>query len=122
MRRYHIKVYLPDNIKGKLKGFNDYLNTICWQYSEHCLDNIKHRIYNMEDILLFISQLNLDDKDIFELYTDDNDDIIKVCYRIRHDIFDLIIVISKNKKIITIYTNSKDDEHITLNKNIYARG
>jgi hypothetical protein len=123
MPRYHIKVFMPYNIKNTLKDFNDNINMLKWQYSEHCIDNLKNRVYNIKDILLFISQLKLDYNDIFELYTNDKNEIIKACYRIiSHAIFDLILVISNSKKIITLYANSKDDEHITLNKNLYARG
>ena len=122
MSRYHKKVYMPDNVKGNLKGFNDGLNFLRWQYTSHCIDNLRHRSYDIRGILEFISKLKLNYDDIFELYTDDKDNITKACYRIKYDIVDLILVITADKKIITIYTNIKDDDHITLDKNIYNRG
>lgn len=121
MNRYHKKVYIPDNIKSKLEPFTDRLNSLNWQYSRHCIDNLKYRCYNIKDILSFIKNLKLNYKSIFEVYADDNNKIKKVCYRVEYKSFDIILVINKNKKIITIYINTKNDKHITLNKNLYVR-
>ena len=120
MERYHKEIYIPITIKSQLKAFNDRLNTLNWAYTSHSIDNIKNRCYDIKSILYFISKVVLSDKDIFEVYTDDNS-ITKVCYRIEYDTCDIILVISNNKTIITIFQNDKEDNHITLNKNIYAR-
>lgn len=120
MTRYHIKVYMPNNIKSQLKRFTDNLNTLKWQYTAHSIDNIKSRWYNISDILSFINKTILKEKDIFEVYIFDNK-IIKACYRIKYNSYDIILVLNDNKKIITIYMNNKDDEHITLNRSLYQR-
>lgn len=118
MKRYHKKIYFPDT--EKLQNLNIRLNALAWRYSEHCLDNIKYRSLNLKRVLSFISELELKSQDIFEYYRL-NDDIIKVCYRIKYnDNIDIILVISQDKKIITIYYNSADDEHFTLRKNLYC--
>ena len=121
MNRYHKSIYIPNNIKEKLKPFNNRLNTLNWQYTPHSIDSIKNRCYNIKNILYFISKLSLDVKDIFEVY-EFNNNIIKACYRIEYQTCDIILVIDSNKTIITIYANAKEDNHITLNKNLYTRG
>ena len=120
MNRYHKTIYMPDTIKNKLKAFNDSLNALKFKYIPHSIDNIKNRCYNIKSMLYFISKVILSDKDIFEVYTDDNN-ITKVCYRIEYDTCDIILILSKDKTIITAYINAKEDNHITLNKNLYVR-
>ena len=118
MKRYHKKVYFP--IEDSLQVFTDSLNNKQWLYSKHCIDNIKYRVSNMQGLLLFIKDLKLDYNNIFEYYQ--SQDIEKACFRIAYkkDI-DIILVVSKDKNIITIYVNSKDDLHFTLRKEMYQK-
>jgi len=117
MKRYHKKLYFPDI--EKIKALNSQLNSYNWQYSKHALDNIKYRHIDYIKVLNFIKDLKLDYNNIFEYYIKDNN-IIKVCYRIKFDnISDLILVLSQNKKIITIYFNNANDKHYTLKKELY---
>jgi len=121
MKRYHKKVFYPNNAKAKLTYFTEALQGLTWQYSKHCIDNLKYRSYNIKDILLYIKDLKLDTKDIFEYYKNDMG-IYKVCYRINFSKnIDLILVIDKNKTIITIYINGVNDNHFTLNKGLYVK-
>ena len=119
MKRYHKKVYFPH--EKELILFNNNLNNISFKYSKHCLENLKYRLIDIEKALIFISKLELDYNNIFEYYILDNQ-IIKVCYRIKYnDELDLILVLSNEKNIITIYINSSIDKHETLNKNLYCQ-
>jgi len=120
MNRYHKDIYIPVKIKEGLKAFNDNLNRLKWRYTPHSIDNIKNRCYDIDSMLKFINNLILDNKNIFEVYSQDNI-INKVCYRIEYITCDIILVIDNTKTIITIYANAKNDNHITLNKNLYAR-
>ena len=121
MLRYHKKVYFNDDDLEILKSFTMDLNELSWSYTKHCLDNLKYRTIDLEQVLLFIRDLVLNFRDIFEFYKDDIiKKIVKVCYRVSFNKeIDLILVIGENKQIITIYTNSSDDEHITLKKELY---
>jgi len=47
--------------------------------------------------------------------------ILKACYRVEYKEYDFILVLSADKTIVTIYVNSKNDSHDTLNKNLYSR-
>jgi len=93
-----------------------------WQYSAHAIDNLKYRAIDNRAILLHIKGLTLSASDVFEYYTGDKGDIIKAVYRVDYrGFFDLCIVISKEKNIVTIYINTKNDNHDTLDKNIYQK-
>jgi hypothetical protein len=121
MQRYHKKVYFPESDKDKLISFTDRLNTLKWGYTSHSLDNIKNRVVNTYALLSYIKWLVLSYKQIFEYYKADNGDIIKACYRIEYKDFDFILVLNAFKGIVTIYINSKGDNHETLQENLYCR-
>ncbi len=122
MKRYHIKVFTKAQHQDKLISFTYKLNNMQWKYTSHCLDNLKLRALDLKQLLYWIkTELRLDYNDIFEFYTDDFDNIIKVCYRIPYNkTIDVILVIGHNKQIITLYYNSKNDKHYTLRKEIYV--
>ena len=121
MKRYHKKVYFPFGSITDLHKFTDKLNAMQWRYTPHALDNLKYRAIDNRDILLFIKDLVLDFSDVFEFYTQDNE-VIKACYRIYYnDDIDIILVISNDKKIITIYLNERNDLHYTLKENQYNK-
>lgn len=121
MQRYHKKVYFPESDKDNLIEFTDRLNNLTWGYSSHCLDNFKHRVVDIEGMLHFIKGVNLDYEQIFEYYKAYDNNIDKVCYRLAYEINDIILVLSKDKLIVTIYLNIKDDKHETLRKEIYCK-
>ena len=121
MLRYHKKVYFDPKDQERLKTWTENLNSLKWTYTGHCLDNLKCRTIDIEDLLLFIKGYILDHKIIFEFYSDEqSQEIIKVCYRINwmKDI-DIILVLGEDKQIITIYINSVEDNHEGLRKEPY---
>jgi hypothetical protein len=124
MLRYHKKVYIDVADLERLKTFTEGLNVLSWQYTAHCLDNVKSRAIDLEGLLRFIKDIILDYNTIFEFYIDDKSrDIIKVCYRINwQKDLDIILVLNQGKSIITIYINSRTDEHFTLRKELYIQG
>jgi len=122
MKRYHKKVFFPDNSSDKLKIFTDLLNAKVFKYTLHSIDNIKYRFIDLKEVLIFIKSLSLDYKSIFEYYTNDNDKIIKSCYRIKYNNgIDIILILNDDKSIITIYLNTAEDKHFTLNKELYVQ-
>ena len=121
MLRYHKKIYFPDTAEKDLSEFTNKLNKLNWGYTAHSIDNIKYRVIDNKSILLFIRDLKLDSKNIFEYYADDNG-IIKTCYRIPYmDNMDIILVLSECKEIITIYLNSNTDLHYFLKQELYSK-
>lgn len=121
--RYHKNVYFSLKHQDEIIAFTYALNNKSWRFTSHCLDNTKLRTLNIEQLLYFIkNDLRLNSDDVFEIYTDDKDNIVKACYRIIFNhVWDFILVLDKNKTIITIYINSKDDKHETLRRELYAK-
>lgn len=106
-----------------MQDFTDSINGKNWQYSKHALDNLKYRAVDSKGILIYIKDLTLDYKAIFEYYTDSIGKVEKSCYRVNYsENLDIILVVDKNKTIITIYINSIDDYHFTLDRSIYIKG
>ena len=119
LNRYHKKVFTTAEHWEKLKSLTNRLNVMKWSYSIHSLDNLRHRIIGIESILRFIKNTVLDYNTIFEYYLNNNEPE-KICYRLNYNSdVDLILVLSNTKNIITIYINEKNDNHLTLNKNLY---
>lgn len=119
MERYHVKIGFPVEDNQKLIALTDYFNAVNWQYTAHCLDNLKYRVIDLEKALLFIKGSILNNNDIFEYYIEAGK-IVKVCYRIKYEKnLDLILVLNEFKEIITIYLNTADDLHFTLKKELY---
>jgi len=124
MLRYHVEVYTNLAHKKALEGFTSRLNRLRWGYSEHCLENLKYRVIDLESILLYIRNLNLLPEQIFEYYLNDlTKEPEKSCYRVNYNPgIDLVLVINQYKEIITLYINSAEDNHITLKNELYQRG
>lgn len=123
MLRFHKKVYFPKYHKEKLISFTYKLNNLSFNPTSHCLDNIKLRALDLEQLLYWIkSEVKLDYNNIFEYYTDDKDNISKTCYRLQYNkAVDIILIVGSEKQIITIYYNSAEDKHYTLKESIYCR-
>lgn len=124
-RRYHKQVYFPTSHNEMLDMACQHLNSSKWSYSSHALDIIKERslFYEQEitKLLLYIKYLIFIEQDIFEYYTCDNE-LTKLCFRYHYNSeIDVIIVITPDKKLITIYYNGVEDTHYTLNKDLYEK-
>jgi len=121
MNRYHIKTGFNTGHIEIIKNIIDDLNKKVWHYSGHCLENLKNRIIDTKNLLLFIKDLKLKYGQVFEYYSDNNN-IIKLCYRIAWKPgLDIILVLGQDKKIITIYLNDENDNHVTLKKELYNK-
>jgi len=119
MNRYHIKLGFEAEHISQLKELTEQLNNRDFSYSDHCLDNLKYRFIDLKSILFFIKGIELRAEHIFEYY-EENGKIIKLCYRINYNsLQDIIIVLTPEKKIVTIYLNSNNDSHLTLKKELY---
>ena len=121
--RYHKNVFFPVYAQDKLTGLCYKLNFLQWQYTPHCIDNLKTRVIDLEQLLYFIkTDLKLNSDDVFEFYTDAKGNIEKLCLRVLYNKnIDIILVISNTKNIITIYINSSCDNHNSLRKNLYCK-
>ena len=120
--RYHKNVYIPEPDKIRLEASTNCLNNLKWRYTVHCIDTLQYRAVRQDDILIFIKDTILQAINIFEYYTNEKNDITKICYRIPYiNGMDIILIVSDKKEIITIYTNASNDIHETLDKNLYTQ-
>ncbi len=121
MKRYHKKIYFPESDIKSLADFTEKVNTKHWRINAHSLERVMDNLTfgGLEKLMLFIKPLALDDKKIFEYYTTEQG-IEKVCYRVNYSEYnDLILVVGKDKGLITVYFNEVNDNHITLKKELY---
>lgn len=121
MKRYHKKIYFPSQYDSQLKELTTQFNsTRIFNKSNHAIYQLKTR-FDFLNILQFLKDMvYFKQGNIFEYYIK-NDNIAKICYKIRYNEGqDLIIVLSDKKSIITLYINNKGDNHKTLKKELYC--
>ena len=121
MNRYHRSIYFPKCSDIFLRNFVDVVNIMPWRISAHALDNLFTRGIQPKDLKITLeSQLSADE--VFEYYGE-NDNITKAVFRKSwNDYFDIILVVSDTKTLITAYLNAVNDNHVTLNPLQYSRG
>lgn len=123
MRRYHKAVYTEPGHWEKIKTLTGELNSLNWQYSGHCLEHLKSRVIDIRGLLLYIRDLKLEAGAVFEYYLDEAGEPEKLCFRIPYlSGLDIILIVSREKRIITIYLNSRVDNHETLKRKLYIQG
>jgi hypothetical protein len=124
MDRYHIKTGFKESDKISLAQFTTTLNGLTYKWTMHSLDNLKYRAIDSGALLRYIKDTILKPEQIFEFYCFEFGarNIAKVCYRIPwNDSLDVILVLDGEKTIITVYLNSRTDEHITLKESLYIK-
>jgi hypothetical protein len=113
IKRYHREVYFPPDIRDGLFKFTKTLNYKEWKYTEHGLDRLSDEPRSKQ-IKRLLNSLWLDPEFIFEIYLGKSG-IRKACFRLPFDEKeDLIIVVTNNKELVTLYFNDVDDIHSTL--------
>ena len=121
MNRYHKNIYFPESDTNPLTAFNEKVNTKAWRINAHSLERVMDNLTfgSLEKLMLFIKDLKLERKTIFEYYSS-RYGIEKICYRVNYGEYsDLILVVGSNKELITVYFNEVNDNHITLRKELY---
>lgn len=124
MKRYHIDINFPSEHTEKLKSFVKKINSQSFKYSKHCIDRLYQNLLSSEKVsksLSFLKNLSFEYEHIFEYYIEGGE-IVKACFRLSYSSYnDIIIVLSQDKVIITVYLNDVKDEHITLNRELYVK-
>lgn len=121
MKRYHQKICFPKEYNNQLQGLTDKFNNMeGFKKSSHAIEQLKTRFNLMEALQFLKNRIYFKYQDIFEYYTESNQ-VIKICYKMEYNQYnDLIIVLDRRKMIITLYLNSKNDNHKTLKKELYT--
>lgn len=128
LRRFHKEVYFPDWANDEIAKFSRLLSGVKLIYSYHANEKLrKTKARFRRAIKEYITKLNITDEDllqyIFEFYTNKDNIVKKVCYRIpfKELEIDVIIVISSSSKIVTIYINNNFGDYSPLNSNLYEK-
>lgn len=118
--KYHKEIYFPIEHERDLKSFSASLNNQeRFIFTFHAKEQLKNRITDLKYFHDFILGLNLNYNDIFE-YKTENGKIKNAVYRIKYnDKKHIVLSVSKEKAIITLYFNNSADKHYTLNKSEY---
>lgn len=128
LKRYHKDVFLPSWTEELLSNFiNEVYSKGPLTFSGHAVEKIVESAFehgkNLFKYLIKIlreGRLNLGD--VFEFYSRDAA-IKKACFRFTFSDYpvDLVLVISSDGVVITVYAINKEDNHSTLNQELYER-
>lgn len=120
MERYHKALGAFDD--NGVRDFTRTLNKRRFEYSSHFFEQVRERfsICDQGKLGLMFQALELQACQCFEYYIVAGQ-IDKACYRLPFDADkDVILVLARNKYIVTVYSNSVWDKHETLNKAVYS--
>jgi len=125
MQRYHRDLGIPEVHLKRLEVLNEKFNgTKKLGRTTHAFHRLNQRFDYISILNHLANKVMFKVEDIFEIYVD-NGVIQKVIYRIDYKVNsyesqDLILVLTKDKAIVTLYLNDKGDNHLTLKKKLYT--
>ncbi len=112
---YHKNVYWNKNFDIQAREFIQNTNKI----SKHLQYKINSNNINYHKLINIINQIKYGDGFLFELMSD-NDNIVKVVYRINYNYKYDICIVFGGDRIITAWLNDINDKHITLDRDKYC--
>ena len=119
IQKYHKEIgFRPCDI-GEAKYLVESLKYRPFIFSKHSMEELLQE-ENPEGIGKALKEYNLNFLDVFELAIYEGR-IEKIGFRIPHGEKDIIFIITREKKIITIWLNKNSDLHFTLRENLYCK-
>lgn len=128
VKRFHKDIFFPEWGTTEYGNFLDELRTnLPLSFSVHAVDKILdyrdeygNRVW--KSILNIIRNSLISSGELFEFYWN-GERIYKVCLRFsdKNLPFDVVMVISSDATIITLYITRTEDTHKSMNKNLYSR-
>lgn len=121
--RYHRNIFFPNTFEEDVKSFLEEINKNNWRFGFHSIRKLLQVNKDISNtILKKIYRYRIQIEDIFEVYYISGGGISRVCMRISlTDQDDLILVVDKEKVIVTMYINSKTDKHDSLDTSEYVK-
>lgn len=108
---YHVELGFPKSIK-KISGM------FLLDYTEHAIKASKNDRYG--DIIL-PKHIDIKKATLIEMEVIDNV-MVKGVYRIEYnELYDLVLVITNFRVVKTVWLNSKEDKHATLDESKYIK-
>lgn len=128
LKRYHRDICFPDWYD---EAMNDFLKTAVVKrsrvFSFHALEKIIDYCFEYGRVLMkfvdkSIKNNSMTKEQVFEFYHR-NGEIKKACFRVSPKEFpmDIILVLSRDGTVITLYLTNKGDDHATLNRKLYEQ-
>jgi hypothetical protein len=119
MMKYHKDIYFRPQDREGLESLNNFLARKKFTWSIHAKENIS-RVKDLHYFYKWFNMVEFTVKNIIE-YTIIDNDIKKVLYRLQYDEkSDILISVSNSGNIITLWFNSVQDKHKTLNTREYS--
>jgi hypothetical protein len=118
VKKYHVSLgFRPCDI-GEAKSLIEALKYRRVSFSVHALKELGAELEAVK-IGQFIKDYSLDFNDVFEIALIAGR-IEKLGFRVKMGDFDVILIINREKNIITLWTNENKDKHISLNPRKYC--
>lgn len=118
MEKYHKEIgFLPCHVK-EAQTLIEALQGKRIAFSSHSLKELNKEKDNVK-IGQFLVNYCLNWNDVFELAFNAGK-LEKIGFRANFNEKDIVFILSRDKMIITLWTNNKNDGHFTLNKNNYV--
>ncbi len=117
--KYHKEFGFNESDILKAQALIEALKNRAFTFSRHCLFELLKES-EAEKIGQALKDYKLKWDDVFELQIE-NDQIIKMGFRLPFNAKDIVFIISKEKYLVTAWLNNKNDLHFTLNHALYAK-
>lgn len=127
-KRYHVDVHFPAWSKKSIELFIENLvKKGSLVFSVHAVEKIIGYSFEygrqlLKYLLKSVKKVSIESSNVFEFYAVE-ENINKACLRFSFDEFpvDLVLVISSDGTVITVFTTNKGDNHGSLNIKLYER-
>jgi hypothetical protein len=118
MEKYHVSIgFRPCHVQ-QARGLIDALQSQQIRFSIHALEELGREPVAVK-IGQFLKDYALNFNDVFELALNAGK-LEKMGFRVNFNENDVIFILSRDKKIITLWTNKKEDCHYTLDVTKYC--
>ncbi len=115
---YHKKVCIPADVKIQVLSIINKFQYHPLAFTTHAKEQLREEL-NPVELAKALYHYSFDYNDIFEV-NQEGREVEKIGFRIPFDNRDIAFIITKEKSIVTIWTNNKGDKHATLDKQVYA--
>lgn len=128
--RFHRDIYFPSTFDTSIKLFMDEIVALGpLTFSLHSIEKIVDYSFEygknfFQFLVKAVRRDSLNPEKVFEYYSSKNGKVTKACLRYTFEEFpvDIVMVVSANGVVITMYISNKGDNHATLNKKLYKKG
>lgn len=119
MEKYHVSIGFKDCHIKEAQALIDTLQEQKIRFSIHSLQELGQEREAVK-IGRFLLDYDLNLNDVFELAYNAGK-LEKLGFRANFGEIDVIFILSREKRVITLWTNKKEDKHFTLNTANYCK-